>query len=379
VTAAVVAGCRPVEPERTREQAPPIAVTTATAVAADLHERLEAGGVVATGQSATIAARILASVQDVRVRAGDRVPAQEVLVTLDARDLAAQTRQSGAATQAAEQALLQARSEQASAAADHKLAAAWHDRIATLLARNSATAQEFDEAEARLAGAAARVAAGCAAVDQAIARLAAARAAADAAAVTESFTVIRAPFAGLVTERLVDPGALAMPGATLIRLEADGARRVDVRVDEARVRYLRPGDRVTVAFDGWGDAEAVDGVVAEVARAVDADQRAFTVKVLLPVAVTQRTGTFARVRFRGEPRRGIVVPAGALRRQGQVTSVFVAEGGVARIRLVQVGGTTEAGTEILAGLDAGEVVVVTPPPGVADGRRISVTAAGGDR
>ena len=374
--AVLMAGCRSAEPEGTIDQPPPIAVTTITVAATDLHERFEAGGVVAASESATIAARILAPVQDVRVQAGDRVRPGDVLVTLDARDLAAQMRQSAAAAQAAEQALLRARSEQASAAADHKLAAAWHDRVAMLRARNSATAQEFDEATARLAGAAARVAAGGAAVEQATAQLTAMRAASDAAAITESFTVIRAPFAGLVTERFIDPGTLATPGAPLLRLEADGARRVEVRVDEARVRYVRPGDRVTVAFDDQDDEEEMDGVVTEVARAVAADQRAFTVKVSLPATATPRTGTFARVRFTGEPRRGIVVPAAALRRQGQVTSVFVAEESIARIRLVRVGASNATGMEVMAGLDAGEIVVVNPPSGLVDGRRIAITPEG---
>jgi RND family efflux transporter MFP subunit len=373
--ALLVAGCRAAERERPVEESPPIVVATVTVAAADLHERFEAGGVVAASETSTIAARLLAAVQEVRVRPGDGVRAGDVLVTLDARDLAAHARQSAAAAQAAEQALLQARSEQASAAADHRLAAAWHDRIAALLPRKSATAQEFDEATARLAGAAARVAGTGAAVQQASAHLEAMRAASEGAAIAESFTVIRAPFAGLVTERFIDPGTLAAPGAPLLRLEAAGARRVDVRVDEARVEYVRPGDTVTVAFDDRGEEE-IRGVVLEVGRAVAADQRAFTVKVSLPAPATPRTGTFARVWFTGEPRRGIVVPAAALRRQGQVTSVFVVENGIARIRLVQTGASTPAGTEIVAGLDAGEIVVDGPPSELVDGRRIAAPARG---
>jgi RND family efflux transporter MFP subunit len=377
VGAVLVAGCSPAGPEAPHEQTAPIAVTAARATAADLAERLEAGGVVAASESATIAARVLAPVQTVRVRAGDRVRAGEVLLTLDARDVAAQARQAVAAVQAAEQALLQARSEEAAAAADHTLAMAWQGRIAALRVRNSATAQELDEADARLAGAAARAVAGKAGVSQAAALVAARRAASDAAGITESFTVIRAPFAGVVAERLVDPGALATPGAALLRLDADGVRRVEVRVDEARVGYVRPGDRVMVVLDASSGDEVVNGIVAEVARALAADQRAFTVKVSLPPDVTPRTGVFARVRFRGATRRGVVVPSAAVRRQGQVTSVFVAQDGVARIRLVQVGVSDDGSTEVVSGLDAGEVVVVEPPPGLVDGRPLSMTVQGG--
>ena len=64
-------------------------------------------------------------------------------------------------------------------------------------------------------------------------------------------------------------------------------------------------------------------------------------------------------------RRALTIPAGALVRRGQMTSVFVIEQDVARLRLVNV-----SGTEVLAGLSAGDVVVVTPPPVLTDGRRV---------
>lgn len=378
VAATLAAGCGSTGREAGSEPPAPLAVTTVTLAPVDLEQYFEAGGVVTATATATVAARILAPVQDVRVRAGDRVRPGDVLLTLDARAAEARTRQAIAAAEAAEQALVRIRGEQAAAAADHVLASAWHGRVSALRARESATAQEFDEATARLAAAAGRIAASDAAVEEATAQLAVARAAVDAARVEESFTVVRAPFAGTVTERFVDGGALATPGAPLVSLDEDGPRRVDARVDEARVGAVRTGDRVTVMVDTGQGEQTVAGVVAEVARAVAADQRAFTVKVSLPATAMPRTGSFARVRFHGDTRRGFVVPAGALRRHGQVTSVFVTEGDVARVRLVQVGETTDAGVEVVAGLDAGDLVVVAPGPALVDGRRISAMPAGGE-
>jgi hypothetical protein len=108
-----------------------------------------------------------------------------------------------------------------------------------------------------------------------------------------------------------------------------------------------------------------------VARAVGADQRAFTVKVNLPPTVTARTGRFARVVFRGGARRALMVPATAVRRQGQVSSVFVVREGIAHLRLIQEGMATSEGVEVLAGLDAGEAVVSSSLPGVVDGSRVA--------
>jgi hypothetical protein len=112
-----------------------------------------------------------------------------------------------------------------------------------------------------------------------------------------------------------------------------------------------------------------------VARAVGADQRAFTVKVTLPRTVTARSGTFARVIFRGPSRRALLVPANAVRQHGQVASVYVVQDGVARLRLIQAGPSSATGVEVLAGLDVNESVVTSPVAGVVDGARVAIRAA----
>jgi RND family efflux transporter MFP subunit len=358
--------------------AAPIPVTVAAAVSIDTDERLEAGGVVAAQESASLSSRIVATITSVRVKSGDRVRGGDLLLTLDAQDATEQVRQARASAAVAEKALAYARTEQTAAEAEHRLAAAWQKRIATLHERNSATDQERDEAEARLSAAAARLAGAEARIEEADAHLDSMRAAVGVATADESFTALRAPFDGMVTERLTDPGNLASPGVALLRLESAGARQVVVRVDEARVAYVHPGDRVHVVTgtpDGSrGGDTTVEGVVAEVARAIGADERAFTVKVTLPPTVTARTGSFARVFFQGPPRRIVRVPAAAIRRYGQVSSVYVVEGGVARLRLVQTGASSAQGTEVLSGLDAGESIVVSPLQGLVDGARVTATA-----
>ena len=354
----------------------PILVTVAPVATIDTAERLEAGGVVAARESASISSRIVATIAGIRVKAGDRVRAGDVLITLDARDLAEHTVQVRAGAVAAEKALAHARTEQSAAGAEHRLATAWQKRIATLHAQNSATDQERDEAEARLSAAAARLAGTETGIESADAQLASARAAVGVATATESFTTVRAPFDGLVTERLTDSGNLAAPGVPLLRIESDGARQVVVRVDEARAPYLRVGDQVTVLIDAAAEPGAADtgreGVVAEVARAVGADQRAFTVKVSLPSSVTARTGSFARVVFRGAPRQALLVPTHAIQRHGQVLSVYVVQDGVARLRLIRVGISSSEGVEVLAGLDAGESIVVSPLTRLVDGALVTV-------
>jgi RND family efflux transporter MFP subunit len=176
-----------------------------------------------------------------------------------------------------------------------------------------------------------------------------------------------APFDGVVTEKMVEPGNMAAPGTPLMRVEDTRGFRLDVRVDESRAGQMSLGASVPVSFDaGTGGATTtVTGIVTEIARAVDADARAFLVKITLPATAGLRSGMFGRARFAGHTRRALTVPVGAVVRRGQVTSVFVVEKGVARVRLVNV-----RGTEILAGLSEAETVIVLPSAGLTDGRRV---------
>ena len=145
-------------------------------------------------------------------------------------------------------------------------------------------------------------------------------------------------------------------------------------MDEARAPYVHTGDRVIVliaAANEQAEDTGLEGVVTEVARAVGTDQRAFTVKVSLPSTSTPRTGSFARVVFKGAPRRALLVPAHAIQRHGQVLAVYVVHEGVATLRLIRVGPALAEGVEVVAGLDAGESIVVSPLTGLVDGARVT--------
>jgi RND family efflux transporter MFP subunit len=350
----------------------PLPVTVARVVMADVADTFEAGGVVQARTTATVMARILAPVRDVRVAPGDRVRAGQVLVVLDGRDLDARARSTRAAALAADQDVAAAASDQQAADAALALARATHGRIAGLHARRSATAQELDDASGALRAAEARVTGAGARLQAAKANVQSARAATEETQATASFALVTAPFDGVITEKMVEPGNMAAPGTPLMRLEDTRGFRLDVRADESRVGQIAPGAVVPVSLDSsaTGAAPMINGVVSEISRAVDADARAFLVKITLPDTPRLRSGTFGRARFSGRPRRALTVPASALVHNGQVTSVFVVEKDVARVRLVNV-----SGSEVLAGLSEGDLVIVAPPPALADGRRV----AGGAR
>jgi RND family efflux transporter MFP subunit len=347
------------------DAAEPIAVTIAQVAMTDVAGAIDSGGVVQARTTATVAARILAPVREVRVSPGDHLREGQTLIVLDGEDLAAVARGARSAAIAAEQGSKAAAAELQAAEAGLALARASHDRVASLQARRSATAQELDEATATLRSADARVAGASARALQAASAVESARAASDQARTTASFTTIAAPFDGMVTGKMVEPGNMASPGMPLLRLEDTRGFRLEVRVDESRIGQIRNGDSVPV-FLGTVTT-SIKGTVVEVSRAVDADARAFLVKIALPDALGLRSGEFGKARFGGTPRRALTVPSSAIVHRGQLTSVFVVDQGIARVRLVRL-----SDSEVLAGLTESEVVILSPPAGVTDGRRVSV-------
>ena len=347
------------------DAAEPIAVTAVRVAMTDVAAAIDSGGVVQARTTAAIAARLLAPVREVRALPGDRVRKGQALIVLDGDDLVAAARAARAAAIAAEQGAKAAAAELQAAEAALGLARVSHNRIAGLQAKRSATAQELDDAIATLRSAEARVDAASARALQATSAVESAAAVRDQAKTTESFTTIAAPFDGMVTEKMVEPGNMASPGTPLLRLEDTRGFRLEVRVDESRVAQIRNGDSVPVFLGAVNSL--IKGTVVEVSRAVDADARAFLVKISLPDVPGLRSGQFGKARFGGTPRRALTVPPSAIVRRGQVTSVFVVDKDVARVRLINL-----SESEVVAGLTESELVILSPPAGLTDGRRVTV-------
>ena len=366
-TAAGLAGCRqPVESTSAAER-PPGAVSVARVATAPIGETFDAGGLVEARTTAMIAARIVAPIREVRVKAGDRVRQGDVLVVLDGADLDARSRSATAAAMAATQDADAAVSGQREADAALVLARTSRTRVEQLFARKSATQQELDNAEAALHIADARAQAAAARLAAARAGVDSASASREAASSTAAFATITAPFDGVVSATMAESGNMAAPGQPLLRLEDVRNRRLAVRVDESRIGAATLGARVPIELDAGAAEATVIGEIVEIGRLDDASAHAYLVKIALPAEIRAEPGRFGRARFTTRMRDGIVLPAGALRQQGQIASVFVVEDSVARLRMVDM-----RGAEVVAGVMAGDTVVIHPPSDLADGRRVTV-------
>ena len=365
-----LAGCGSPRETKPTSQAPPVAVSVVAVAEQQWPSIYEATGTVRARNSAVIAAKLLSYVREVKVQAGDRVREGQLLVTLDARDLDVNSRRAEAALDEVRSSVPEADSALAGAKANLDLAQATFNRMQELWNKKSISNQEFDEASAKLKAAEA-------AYQMARAR----RAQLDAQAtrvqqdvrsteVARSYAEITAPFAGLVTAKSVDPGALALPGAPLLTIEREGAYRLEASVEESHLSAIRVGQAVSVTLDGVD--RTIEARVSEIVPAVDAASRSYTVKIDLPNVVALRSGAFGRASFQVGSRSPLTVPVGAITERGQLQSVLVAENGVAHTRLVTTGQKSKDQVEVLSGLTAGEKVIFPVVPGLSDGIPVEV-------
>lgn len=333
-----------------------------------------------------VAAKVMAAVLEVAVEEGSRVRQGDLLIRLDAQDAQARLAQAEAARREAEAALEEvkkaveaARSARDAAAAQAALAEATYRRFQELLERQSVSRQEFDEVEAKLKAARAQlrqaeegVAAAEAKQAQVQAKIAQARAAVEQAEVYLRDCTIRAPFGGVVSEKRVDVGQMAVPGQPLLTLEDPSSYDVWVAVPESRIGDVGREAAVEVRIAALGD-EALTGSVREIVPRADPVTRTFLVKISLPGKAGLRSGQYAEVRFPAAAETVIAVPEEAVLRRGQLLQVFVVgDDGVARLRLVQLGKRWSGWVEVLAGLAVGDRIVLRPPADLRDGSPVQI-------
>lgn len=294
---------------------------------------LEAAGIAAPVQRATLSTKVMGSVTSVQVQVGASVQAGQVLARIDARDIAAKRAQAAAALGEAD--------------AVHRDALTQAQRFRGLYADSAATRAQLDAVETGLA--------------RAEAGMRTARAAANELEAYAAYAEVRAPFAGVVTRRFVDPGAFVAPGAPIVDVE-DGSRlRISVTVPPDAARRLKPGARM----EGTIERVQVDAVVEGVAPAHSG--ALYNVNALVNNARgTHPTGGSATLRIPVGVRSGVLVPVAALVHEGDLTGVRVQTASGTERRWVRLGTPAGDAVEVLSGLRSGDRVFI---PVAGDGGR----------
>jgi RND family efflux transporter MFP subunit len=223
---------------------------------------------------------------------------------------------------------------------------------ATLASRQRPTAEDIQIAAAQ--------------VDQAAASLEAAR-------VNQAESVIRAPFNGVVSQRLVSAGATVgtnSPIVTLVSKETE----IILQVEEARIGQVQrnqPSQITVAAYPG----ETFPGTVASIAPTADARSRTFAVRVYPNDPQGRlRDGMFAQVGLQTPARQALLVPVQAVvNRSGRNIVFVVTQDSRVQAREVTLGINNGQQVEILSGLQLGEEVAISALDVLSDGTPVTAT------
>lgn len=196
-----------------------------------------------------------------------------------------------------------------------------------------------------------------------------------------AYTRITAPFSGIVTARFVDPGAF-IPSATsgsaaqtaaIVTLAEFNVVRAQVLVPELEASLVARGQPVKVTVEGLG-GRTFDATISRFSYALDDATRTMLVEADLPNPnLLLRPSMYATMRLGVETHKDVMlIPAEALVMEKANASVFVAEGGKAKKKPIQIGFNDGVNVEVSSGLAANEQVVVAGKVAVADGAPINL-------
>lgn len=192
-----------------------------------------------------------------------------------------------------------------------------------------------------------------------------------------SYTELRAPLSGIVSERKVNTGDNVSVGNPLFAVVDPASLRLDAQVPVSAVGTLKVGTMVPFAIDGYA-GRAFEGRVIRINPALDPATRQVRITVSVPNQGGRLVaGLFAQGRVATESRTGVVVPGSAIDRRGLRPTVTRIEKGVARRVEVALGIEDPAldRVEITSGLAAGDTVITGAARGVVPGTRVRPTAA----
>jgi len=327
LTGLFLAGCGQEEVADAPESLAPVMATRQAVERREVSVFEEVVGTVRPRKAAQVTAKVTGRLLEMTAIPGRKVKAGDLLAKLDVGELDAAL----------------ARAEAALGQADRDLA-----RFRSLRDSGAVALAEFEQAEARQRMATATVA--------------------ETKTMVQNASVT-APFDGTVTRKFLEPGDLASPDRAIFAMEDSSLLQLEIHVAEAMAGSITLGSKFRVEVGGAG-AE-IEGFVSELSPSADVGSRTFLVKLDLPLHEPLRAGQFGRAFIPRGHRAALLVPSNALISRGQMDYVFTVAQNVARLRIVSIGATREDSTEILAGLDGGETIVLSPPANLRDGQPLT--------
>ncbi|GLR51172.1 hemolysin secretion protein D [Shinella yambaruensis] len=362
----------PAEGEADKQQAqnlPAIVVTAAET--RTLVDRVVATGSVQAVEDVYVTPLVEGlSIRTLAADVGDRVEAGGTLATLNDDALVLQKSQTEASLAKANAALAQIEAQLVEAKANADEAVRVRDRAQRLVKSGSQSQAAADQAVAAADAALARVNSAEQAIAVSQADIKVAQSQIDDIDLKLARTAVKSPVAGIVSARTAKIGAIASGAAApLFTVIRDGEIELKADVSEDGILKLAPDQKATVTLAGG--AATLTGTIRLVEPTLDPQSRLGRVYIRFDEPGKARAGMFASAQIVVEEKEGVVLPLSAVTTAGGKTVARKVEGGVVKLVPVETGIQDGQVIEIVSGLAAGDEVVAKAGAYVREGDRIN--------
>jgi len=323
-----LAGCGQEEQAKVADTAKTVKADVFTVTLGSVPLTAVVPGAVVPDQKAQIASRLMGYIKNLDVKVGQEVKSGDLLFSIDSGDIKSQISQANSGYQQALAALKDARLD--------------YNRFTKLYKEDSVSKQQYDKIKLQFSVAQENLASAKSGLDQAKAQL--------------NYANVKAPFDGVIVQKMAVAGSLAAPGNPVVIMENLKSLSVQTQVSADLYAVLRHGDTAEVLVDGI--SKPFVGTIYTLVSAADPKSRTHTVKLSLPNVNDVNSGTFARVSFKRGERQTMMLPVSAVLNRAGIEGVFVVENGRAFFHMVRTGAVIGDMVEVQSGLALGEQVVV---------------------
>lgn len=313
------------------------------------NEGFYLSGEVTAKQTANISTRMMGYINKIYVKPGDKVASGQLLVSISSDDILAKKGQ------------VQAMITEAEAAA--KNAQRDYERFKTLRNQNSVSDKELENVALQNTSLNAKVQMARQQMNEVNAML--------------SYTNIRAPFSGVVTQKMVDEGSMANPGMPILTIEQNGELQVIASIPENYIQYVKVGDVAKMELKSLGIT--IDGKVSELSPSAFRTGGQYSMKLAIDTKNKEniRPGMYVNILIPNKTDENItskiMLDKSSIVYRDQLTGVYVIDDqSQANLRWIRLGKTIGNQVEVLSGLSQNDKIVSKAEGKLYNGVKVSV-------
>ena len=307
-------------------------------------------GEITARQTAAISTRVMGYINKIHAKPGDKVSAGQLLVSISNEEMLAKKAQVQAMITEAEAAAKNARRD--------------YDRFQTLHAQNSVSDKELENVALQHTSMQAKVQMAHQQMNEVDAML--------------TYTQIRAPFAGTVTQKLMDEGSMANPGMPILMMEQSGELQIIASVPESYIPYVKVGDAAQIEIKSLGTT--LSGKVSELSPSAYRTGGQYAMKLAIDTKEKEHIhpGMYVNVlipnKINENATSKIMIEKESVVYRDQLTGVYVVDDrSEANLRWVRLGKTNGNQIEVLSGLKHNDKVVLSTESKLYNGIKVSTS------